>query len=181
MLSCVMDLLLPNTIEVSGELITEVRRRTGRAGKTPGEFIAQAVRRQLALERFRETHERLPLRYDRGPDYRRLNPIPRLPVRQRGTHRRFRHADGRGTTIRSVQARISHHRSCDRSSKIPELRQRSSSSMRADGDGLFLQLERRAFQKVTGTGQNGTPFVGGAAPPASVRGGAGSCTVKVAP
>jgi hypothetical protein len=55
--SRVVDFLVSITIELSDELIADVRRRAERAGKTPGEFIDQAVRRQLALERFRETHK----------------------------------------------------------------------------------------------------------------------------
>jgi predicted transcriptional regulator len=46
-------------IELPDELTADVRRRAERAGQTPGEFIVEAVRRQLALERFRETRERL--------------------------------------------------------------------------------------------------------------------------
>lgn len=50
---------MPITIELPDDLTADVRRRAERAGKTPGEFIVEAVRRQLALERFRETHESL--------------------------------------------------------------------------------------------------------------------------
>ena len=55
----VVDSSMSITIELSDDLTADVRRRAERAGKTPGEFIVEAVRRQLALERFRETRERL--------------------------------------------------------------------------------------------------------------------------
>jgi predicted RNA binding protein YcfA (HicA-like mRNA interferase family) len=37
-----------------------------------------------------------------------------VEVRQRGAHRQFRHSDGRGTTVLSIQAEASRRRSCGR-------------------------------------------------------------------
>lgn len=47
------------TVDLPAEVTADITRRAKRAGKTPGEFIAEAVRRQLAIERFRETREKL--------------------------------------------------------------------------------------------------------------------------
>jgi hypothetical protein len=47
------------TLELSDELTADVSLRAKQAGKTRDEFIAEVLRRQLAMERFRETRARL--------------------------------------------------------------------------------------------------------------------------
>jgi hypothetical protein len=47
------------TIELPDDLSADVVRRAERAGKTANEFIAEALRRQISIERFRETRARL--------------------------------------------------------------------------------------------------------------------------
>jgi predicted transcriptional regulator len=47
------------TIELPDDLSADVVRRAERMGKTANEFIAEALRRQISIERFRETRTRL--------------------------------------------------------------------------------------------------------------------------
>ncbi len=47
------------TLELPDEMTVDVVRRAQRAGQTPDAFIAEALRRQLAIEHFREARENL--------------------------------------------------------------------------------------------------------------------------
>ena len=47
------------TLDLPDDLTADLSQRAARSGKTPGEYIAGAVRRQLSIERFRETRTRL--------------------------------------------------------------------------------------------------------------------------
>jgi predicted HTH domain antitoxin len=47
------------TFDLPDEISADVIRRPQRAGQTPYVFVAEALRRQLAIERFRETRESL--------------------------------------------------------------------------------------------------------------------------
>ena len=47
------------TLDLPDEMTADVVRRAQRAGQTPDVFIAEALRRQLTIERFRETRESL--------------------------------------------------------------------------------------------------------------------------
>ena len=47
------------TLELPDQLSADVSRRAKRAGRTRDEFIADMLRRQLAIEHFRETRSRL--------------------------------------------------------------------------------------------------------------------------
>jgi hypothetical protein len=47
------------TLDLSDELTADVSLRAERAGKSRDEFVADLLRRQLAIERFRETRTRL--------------------------------------------------------------------------------------------------------------------------
>jgi len=47
------------TLDLPDEIMLDVIRRAQRAGQTPDFFIADALRRQFAIERFRETRQSL--------------------------------------------------------------------------------------------------------------------------
>jgi hypothetical protein len=47
------------TLDLPDEVSADVVRRAQQAGQTPDAFVAEALRRQLAIERFRETRESL--------------------------------------------------------------------------------------------------------------------------
>lgn len=47
------------TLDLPDELTVDIVRRAKLAGQTPDVFIAGALRRQLAVERFRESREAL--------------------------------------------------------------------------------------------------------------------------
>ena len=47
------------TVELPDELSADLSRCAQKAGQTPEEFAAEALRRQLAIQRFRETKARL--------------------------------------------------------------------------------------------------------------------------
>ena len=47
------------TVELPDELSADLSRCAEQAGQTPEEFAAEALRRQLAIQRFRETKARL--------------------------------------------------------------------------------------------------------------------------
>ena len=47
------------TLDLPDEMTADVVRCAQRAGQTPDVFIAEALRRQLSVERFRETRESL--------------------------------------------------------------------------------------------------------------------------
>lgn len=47
------------TLELPDSLTTEIARCAERMGQTPDAFVAEAVRRLVAVERFRERCERL--------------------------------------------------------------------------------------------------------------------------
>lgn len=47
------------TLELPDEMTADIDRCAQRAGQTPDVFIAEALRRQLSVEQFREMRERL--------------------------------------------------------------------------------------------------------------------------
>ena len=47
------------TVDLSDELSAELARCAQRAGQTAEQFVADALRRQLAIQSFRDTKERL--------------------------------------------------------------------------------------------------------------------------
>ena len=47
------------TVELPDDVTADLVRRAQRIGQSPERFIAEALRRQLAVEQFRETRERL--------------------------------------------------------------------------------------------------------------------------
>lgn len=47
------------TLDLSEELSSDLQRRATQAGQTPEQFAADAIRRQLAISKFRETQDRL--------------------------------------------------------------------------------------------------------------------------
>jgi hypothetical protein len=47
------------TLDLPDEIAADIVCRARRAGQTPDVFVAEALRRQLAIERFRETREGL--------------------------------------------------------------------------------------------------------------------------
>jgi hypothetical protein len=47
------------TLDLPDEISADLLRRAQQAGLTPGVFVAEALRRQLAIEQFRETREAL--------------------------------------------------------------------------------------------------------------------------
>ena len=47
------------TVDLSDDLSAELARRAQRAGQTAEQFAAEALRRQLAIQSFRDTKERL--------------------------------------------------------------------------------------------------------------------------
>ena len=47
------------TLNLPDDITADIVRRAQRAGQTPDVFVAEAVKRQLAVDRFRETRESL--------------------------------------------------------------------------------------------------------------------------
>jgi hypothetical protein len=47
------------TLDLPEEITEDIVRRAQRAGQTPDAFVTEALKRQLAVERFREAHESL--------------------------------------------------------------------------------------------------------------------------
>jgi|HubBroStandDraft_1064217.scaffolds.fasta_scaffold528736_2 hypothetical protein len=47
------------TLDLPDEITSDIVRRAQLAGQTPNAFIAEALRRQLAIQRFRESRESL--------------------------------------------------------------------------------------------------------------------------